>query len=135
MPALSKASQLTSVKPKRKKTELSLPMLKKKVQRAVNAYIRERDKDLPCISCQKGKVQEAGHFWAQGSSGFLRYHFDNINGQCTACNRWKHGNLLEYRLNLIEKIGVERLDYLDDNRLVVKKWSREELESILEGLK
>jgi len=112
-------------------TVKSVAQLKKKAQKIVNKLIRERDKDLPCISC--GKVvaeKEAGHFIAQGSSGFLRYHPDNLHGQCASCNRFKHGNLLEYRINLVTKIGVGRVRWLELHRKDVKKWKREELEEI-----
>jgi len=80
-------------------------------------------------------MTQAGHFIAQGSSSFLRFHEDNINGQCGSCNRFKGGNIVEYRIALVNKIGSERVKYLEDNRRVVKRWKRWELEQILEDLK
>lgn len=119
------------------KTPLSIPQLKKKVQRAVNAYVRERDKELPCISCQRfANNYDAGHYINQGSSGALRYNLDNIHKQCSFnCNRSLSGNKIEYRINLVKKIGVDRVEWLEDHRHDVKKWRREELEEILDGLK
>lgn len=134
--SFTKESQ-TKKQPKIKtKTILTIAQLKKKVQRAVNAHIRLRDKDEPCISCQR-KVddKDAGHYIAQGSSGALRYHLDNLSGQCLSCNRFKHGNLIEYRQGLIKKIGKERVEWLEEHRHDVKKWTREELEQILADLK
>lgn len=120
----SKASQT-------KRSTLSLLQLKKKVQRAVNAYIRIRDQDEPCISCSRVVEQkDAGHYIAQGSSGLLRFNLYNIHGQCLSCNRFKHGNLLEYRINLIKKIGREQVEWLEDYRHETKKWTREELEQV-----
>jgi hypothetical protein len=114
----------------------TLPQLKKKVQRAVNKWIRKRDEDKPCISCGKhAEKKDAGHFVAQGSSSFLRYNLDNIHGQCYGCNRFKHGNLLEYRIGLIKRIGEDKVKYLEDNRHTLKKWTREELEELLESLR
>ncbi len=105
--------------------------LKKSVQRVVNAYVRKRDADLPCISCQRPcEGGEAGHFIAQGSSGHLRYNLSNIHKQCGQCNRWKHGNLLEYRIHLIDKIGSDMVEWLERNRHETHKWTREELEEI-----
>ena len=118
------------------KKEPSLAQLKKKVRIVFHKWIRERDRDLPCISC--GKVcgeWDAGHFWSQGASGILRFHPDNVHKQGTGCNRYKHGNLLEYRINLIKKIGQKRYDWLENNRKKTKRWTREELNSLLEKYK
>ena len=45
----------------------------------------------------------------------LRYHHDNIHLQCEPCNTAKSGNQLEYRIRLIKKIGVERVEWLEGN--------------------
>lgn len=134
--AFSKVSQIKKPTKVKTKTILSLSQLKKKVQRAFNKWIRERDKDDPCISCigECGKW-DAGHFISQGSSGALRYHPDNVHKQGVGCNRFKHGNLLEYRINLVKKIGIERVKWLEEHRNDVKKWTREELEQLLETYK
>lgn len=118
-------------KPKRKaksRKAITLPKLKKRVQSKVNEYVRLRDKGLPCISCGKiPRTPTAGHLWSQGEHGILRYELDNINSQCVACNLFKHGNLLEYKIGLIKKIGPDRVAYLDDHRHDLKKWTRQEL--------
>ena len=127
-----KQLERTKNKKRKKKTVIKISDLKKQVQRVFNKWIRQRDKDLPCISCggNCGKW-DAGHFIAQGSSGVLRYHPDNCHKQGVGCNRFKHGNLLEYRINLIKKIGEDRVKWLEDHRNDVKKWTREELEELL----
>lgn len=135
-----KASQQRSferMKNKKQKTTgvVKLSDLKQVAQRHVNKFIRERDKNLPCISCQKKPVEHAGHYIAQGSSGLLRYEPDNISGQCKQCNKWKHGNLLEYRIHLVEKIGEDRVKELEALRYGIKKWTREELLEIIEEYK
>lgn len=131
-----KSKQTKKAKKVKTKVVISLPQLKKKVQRVVNKYIRERDAKEPCISCGKYlDNKEAGHFIAQGSSGFLRYNLSNIHGQCVGCNRYRHGNLLEYRIGLIKRIGEERVKWLEDNRQELKKWKRQALEELLEDLK
>lgn len=109
-------------------TIISLKQLHKQTQTVVNAYVRERDKDLPCISCGKFTKLEAGHYWNMGNNRALRYNLDNLNGQCVPCNRWGHGNLLEYRINLVKKIGADRVQWLDDHHKDNFKWTREELE-------
>ena len=121
-------------KKQKKKVVMSIANLKKKVQRVVNKYVRDRDEKSPCISCNK-RPEQAGHYLAQGSTGALRYNLDNIHGQCRNCNVWKHGNLLEYRLGLIERIGIKRVEALEEHRKEVKKWDREELNELLERYK
>ncbi len=88
-----------------------------KAQVAVNAYIRARDAEQPCISCgryHQGKVN-AGHYRSRGAMAALRYHHDNIHLQCEPCNTSKSGNQLEYRIRLIQKIGVDRVEWLEGN--------------------
>lgn len=88
-----------------------------KAQKAVNSYIRARDEGQPCISCGRhhsGKVN-AGHYRSRGAMAALRYHHDNIHLQCEPCNTAKSGNQLEYRIRLIKKIGIERVEWLESN--------------------
>lgn len=117
------------VKKKRKKLQ-PLPKLLKKVQVVFNKWIRERDMQDGCISCN-GEVQNAGHYWLQGSYSNLRFHEDNVHGQCIRCNKWSHGNLAEYETRLRQKIGNKRFKWLEDNRRTEKKWKRSELEELL----
>lgn len=100
-------------------------------QRVVNDYIRERDRDLPCISCGTWTtVQwEAGHFRSRGKASHLRYHEDNIHAQCHHCNVHLSGNQQQYRINLIAKIGAERVEALENNN-TPHRYTREELERI-----
>lgn len=116
-------------------TRVSLADEKKRVRRLVHKYIKLRDASEPCISCQtmtSNKPWEAGHFIAQGSSGALRFNLLNIHKQCYQCNRHKSGNLLEYRIHLVKKIGVENVEWLEEHRRDVKKWTRDELAQIVE---
>lgn len=36
-----------------------------------------------------------------------------MHAQCVTCNQHKHGNLIEYRKGLIQRIGDERVNALD----------------------
>lgn len=100
-------------------------------QRVVNDYIRERDHELPCISCGTfTTVQwEAGHFRSRGKASHLRYVEDNINKQCHHCNVQLSGNQQQYRIHLIAKIGTERVEALENNN-VPHRYTIEELEAI-----
>ncbi len=128
--------RLRNRKPK-KATTVRLSDLKKTVQRVFNKWIRERDANEPCISCgtKTATSWHAGHFWAMGSNGALRYNEDNCHKQCGSCNTFKSGNLLEYRIGLVKKIGEQRVAWLDQHRKEVKRWTREELNELLEKYK
>jgi len=94
----------------------------KEAEQAVNAYIRERDEALPCISC--GRFHEgqwhAGHYRSVGAAPELRFHEDNIHKQCQPCNTHKSGNAIEYRIGLIQRIGVARVEWLEGPHSPVK---------------
>lgn len=100
-------------------------------QRVVNEYIRERDRDLPCISCGTWTtVQwEAGHFRSRGAASHLRYDEDNIHKQCHRCNAELSSNAIPYRAGLVVKIGLQRVEALENNN-TPHRYTREELKSI-----
>lgn len=127
----------TKTKKQKTKTVASMRDLKKLAQKYFNAYIRLRDKDLPCISCgaTTARAWHAGHYWAQGMNGFLRFNEDNVHKQCDSCNVWKHGNLLNYRIGLCDKIAKVMVEWLDDNHNRVHHYTREELEAIISKYK
>lgn len=84
-------------------------------QAAFNAWVRARDERLPCISCglfRKG-TYHAGHYRSVGSSPELRFNPDNVHRQCASCNLYLSGNLIQYRIRLIEKIGLEKVQWLE----------------------
>jgi uncharacterized Zn finger protein (UPF0148 family) len=87
----------------------------KEAQQAFNAYIRARDHALPCISCGRHHEGQwhAGHYLSRGARPELTYHPDNCHKQCAPCNTHLSGNLVPYRLNLIARIGLERVEWLE----------------------
>ncbi len=134
----SRTRQIDRLTTKKQKTQVvkSKRELQKSLQVIFNKWIRERDKDLPCISCGKTVDKyHAGHFIAQGFSGFLRYNEDNCHKQCVGCNLFKRGNLLEYRIELVKKIGKDKVEWLEEHRKDTYQYSREELLELLEKYK
>lgn len=112
----------------------TLPQLKKELQRLVNKFCKLRDVTdggANCISCGKWYPVEkldGGHFLPSTYS-FSRFDERNINAQCRYyCNHMKRGNTIEYRPRLIEKIGKEQVEYLEQHRHDTVKWDRSELE-------
>ena len=102
-----------------------------KAQKAVNALVRYRDRNEPCISCGRfhDGAYDAGHYRSRGAAPALRYNLDNIHRQCVPCNQHKSGNAIEYRIRLIQKIGVERVEWLEKEH-ASPKWKREDYERI-----
>jgi len=98
--------------------------LAKEAQQAFNLYIRTRDFELPCISCKRpndGQHQRhASHYRSVGAASQLRYCTANVHASCQTCNRHLSGNILEYRINLIEKIGLEKVEEMENNNEVRK---------------
>jgi hypothetical protein len=108
----------------RKETQERIRKLKplnkwlKDVEYWFNRYIRLRDAHLPCISCDTvASVQyAAGHYRTVKAAGQLRFHEDNVHKQCNShCNRYMSGNCVEYRIRLVKKIGLERVEALENN--------------------
>lgn len=121
-----------------KKAELmSLSDHLKLTQAIVNKWIRLRDKDELCISCGKhiNGVEHASHYLSSGGHSNLRFHEDNIWKSCYKCNVMLSGNAVSYRIRLIDKIGVERVEWLEQNAYIEKKWTVDELKQIQEKYK
>lgn len=91
--------------------------LRKKAQELFNKYIRLRDADDGCISCDKPKdwagQWHASHFMTVGANPELRFNEDNAHKSCSVCNNYLSGNLANYRKRLEKKIGLERLEALE----------------------
>lgn len=91
-------------------------------QAAVNEYVRLRDAHLPCISCDStpndndlmtGSRWDAGHYRSVGACPELRFEPLNIHRQCVKCNRNLSGNAVEYRIRLVQRIGAEKVAWLE----------------------
>ena len=104
-----------------------------------NEYIRKRDFNKPCISCDAPPLTyriSSGHFHPQGTYRNIALNEDNSHGQCWFnCNKNRHGNLSEYRPRLIKRIGQERVDNIDMLRNGTLKLSIPELIILKEDYK
>ena len=113
-----------------------IPDLIAEAQKAFNAYIRERDKEQPCICCghplshgDVGGGYDCGHYRSTGSASHLRFHEDNAAGQRKVCNRYGAGRAVDYRIGLIKRIGQARVETLENDN-APQKWTREDLIAI-----
>ena len=127
----------------REKKELLKPKREwlKEAQSAFNKYIRIRDTLCPCISCNRsrsdvesdqgwkvGGCWDAGHFKARGVKQQLRFNTFNCHKQCKSCNggsgKFSHKAATVdqvYRVNLIKKIGLARVEALEGNNELEKQ--------------
>ena len=88
-----------------------------------------------CFTCNKRcdkNTSQAGHFIHRNS---LDFDERNIHCQCVKCNKYLSGNLIEYTLKMIKKYGHETVDELKILSHQVRKFSRDELEEIIENYK
>ena len=125
--------QWNKKKAKLKKDLMTASDWLKIAQTTFNKFIRLRDTGLNCISCNEkiNGVKHASHFFSSGGHSNLRFNEDNVWVSCYKCNVMLSGNQLEYRKRLIEKIGSERVQYLEENAHVVKKWQIDELKELI----
>ena len=119
----------------KKYSKYSVAELKKKAQVVFNKWIRERDKYETCISCGSCSSPQCGHYLSQGHHSSLRYNEYNCNRQCLRCNNFLHGNLINYRIGLIKKIGEDRVRQLEETPKKAYNWDRFSLINIIEKYK
>lgn len=114
------------------------PLRAKEAQKAFNAFIRKRDEYIDCISCGKERKEtavssgsnfHAGHFKTAGGFPELRFEELNCHKQCAYCNNHLSGNVAEYRKNLIDKIGIDKVEWLEGPHKS-KKYTCEDLKAI-----
>lgn len=115
----------------------------KEAQAVFNRFIRLRDANKPCISCDRVSVEmtvggawDCGHFLSVGSHPELRFDENNAAKQCKTCNggagkyaKKNHTVSQSYRVNLIERIGLEAVEQLEGPH-EPKKYSIEDLRQI-----
>ena len=106
----------------------------KEAQKAFNKYIRARDtaSGLPCVSCGRhhNGQYHAGHYRTTAAQSALRFNEINCHLQCMPCNAHKSGNITEYRIELIKRIGLELVEWLERDHPKVTPWTIPELKAI-----
>ena len=108
----------------------------KKTQQIFNQFIRQRDMDLVCISCGRHHSGQyhAGHYRTVGANPELRFDERNCHKQCSACNNHLSGNIVNYRINLIAKLGIEEVQDLERHH-PPKRYTIQDLKDIQETYK
>ncbi len=108
----------------------------KEAQAVFNAFVRTRDQlaGHNCISSGKpldwsGNNVDAGHYRSRGSAPHLRFNEDNCHAQSKQDNRYGSGNAVDYRIGLIARIGLAKVEALEADN-TPRKWTIEELKAI-----
>ena len=138
--AKAKRERIDRAETKQKLSDIATkPELTKLAQKAFNDYIRARDYGKPCICCgnpiawsdkkSTGGVCDAGHWLSIGARVNLRFNEDNCHAQRKYCNNQLSGNAANYRIGLVERIGLERVEALESDH-ELKHWSKQQLREI-----
>jgi len=135
--AIDYTNKLKANKAKKEKSILkeklkTLSDLEAEAKKSFQRYVRLRDKDLPCISCNNSNTNDwaGGHYFSAGMYSGLMFDERNCHKQCnTHCNKYLSGNLLEYRKGLIKRFGTEFVKKLESESDQKRnyKYTREEL--------
>lgn len=94
-------------------------------------WIRERDKDLPCISCGatfSNPCWDAGHYKKAELYRGVIFNENNAARQCRRCNYFLDGNELNYRQGLINRIGLCEVINLENLAEETKKYKYSDAE-------
>ena len=93
----------------------TLSQLEESAKKSFQKFIRLRDKNLPCISCNKFVGDPSGgHYFAAGIYSGMIFNENNCHLQCNNhCNKQLSGNLLEYRKGLVLRYGLKYVNDLE----------------------
>ncbi len=123
---------------KKKKT---IRALIKDLDKVFSIWIRQRGMDSrgfnTCFTCgarKHWKELQNGHYVSRAHRS-LRWDERNCNPQDAACNLFKAGAMDVYAIRLLALYGDNILIDLQREKHKVKKWTRMELESMLEKYK
>ena len=109
----------------------------KEAQAEFNKHVRLRDRFQPCISCGTynpggdsiGGVWDCSHYRSIGACPELRFEELNAHKSCKKCNRDLSGNIVEYRIRLIQRLGQETVDWIEGKH-EPKKYTIDDLKAI-----
>lgn len=108
----------------RKEAIKSRPEWLAECQTIFNRYVRLRDRALGCASCERPAGWDgqwhASHFRSVGAASSIRFHLWNVHKACSICNNHLSGNLSGYRPRLIDKIGADRVAWLESQNQLAK---------------
>ncbi len=122
------------------KTFTDYDLLRGMLWTVFSKYIRERDIELPCITCNEiVEEKHAGHYLPVGGNSIeLCFDETNVNGECPTCNADFNGwHLVPMRKNMVKKYGEEHVQALDTKAGLMRtvKWENEYIVEQIEKYK
>ena len=142
----AKADKKAHSKKKRELKDNDKSFQTKKTQEIFNRWVRVRDNSDPCISCLRfhDGQYHAGHYRTVGANPELRFDKRNCHKQCAPCNNHLSGNIVNYRVNLINKISSKSVRELEGphkpkrytvaNLKTIQKWYKRKTNRLLREL-
>lgn len=121
-----------------KKTRIKLPDLDRKLCELISKYVRLKSANynglVQCVTCNGywyWNQMDAGHYISRIKTA-TRFNLRNIHPQCFKCNRLKDGNKIAYREFMLNELGLEGLEKLEesskDNVIHTREWYLKEIE-------
>lgn len=110
-------------------------LAKAKADKYFSLFIRERDRDKPCITCGKlTSKKDCGHFISRRFES-TRYDEKNCGGQCLKCNRFEYGNQFAFSLKIDKLYGDGTAKRLHEKSLMFCKRNQNDYEEIAKEYK
>ena len=118
---LKKAQNASDRKALREFNENDKSWCMKRAEKEFNKFIRLRDKELPCVSWGTTNPKkafgagqwDAGHYRTKGACPELKFEELNVHKQCKRCNLHQAANLIGYRIQLVNRIGLEKVEWVE----------------------
>ncbi|WP_162094821.1 recombination protein NinG [Pseudomonas chlororaphis] len=103
----------------------------RETQAVFNEWVRLRDAALPCVSCGRHHEGQyhAGHYRTVGANPELRFEPLNVHKQCAPCNNHKSGDIVNYRIELVKRIGQDQVEWLEGPHSA-RKYTADELKAL-----
>ena len=117
--------------------------VEKKLDTIFSEWVRRSAADeggtVQCVTCGKlmhwkGDGAQAGHF-IKRSHRVTRWDPRNVNVQCVSCNKYRNGEEGEHGAYIIRKWGLPAHEELMRLKRTVKKFTRSDLEDIIQTYK
>lgn len=126
LPAV-KAKQARTERAQTKEARERIKTLSQHVSEAqswVNRVVVAEDKAKGCISCNTGRVSDAGHYFHRGSKyrcSPITLDRRNLVGQCNHCNTYQGGRQHDYQIGYIARYGQAQFDALCEYKMAVDR--------------
>lgn len=85
-----------------------------------------------CFTCNKPlnwRDMHNGHYMTRNNFS-TRYLLDNTEPQCAGCNTYRNGEQAMFRINLVNKLGLERVEEIENLSKSLVKLSLDDIKQI-----